>query len=259
MPRTESCRSEGSHPRGWGSTARILGHYVREEKVLRLEEAIRKMTSFAAEAAGLPDRGLVKVGFPADLAVFDPEHVRDRSTFTEPNQYSEGFRYVAVNGVLVVDDGQDDGQDAGKGAARTRATPPEDRGSRLIRHRSDRTSFARQFVPPDAPRGSLCRTARTRSIACFSMCAIASSTESVKRKRSRSSRLIVPTCDHLVAGTRRAASSSPCRSDTTGKPSIFFVWIRVTASKSSSIVPTPPGITTNAYEYLTSITLRTKK
>jgi N-acyl-D-aspartate/D-glutamate deacylase len=55
---------EGGHPRGWGSTARILGHYVREEKVLRLEEAIRKMTSFAAEAAGLPDRGLVKVGFP---------------------------------------------------------------------------------------------------------------------------------------------------------------------------------------------------
>jgi len=83
--------------------------------VLRLEEAIRKMTSFAAEAAGLPDRGLVKVGFPADLAVFDPETVRDRSTFTQPNQYSEGFRYVAVNGVLVVDDNKLTGKTPGKG------------------------------------------------------------------------------------------------------------------------------------------------
>jgi N-acyl-D-amino-acid deacylase len=105
---------EGSHPRGWGSTARILGHYVREEKVLRLEEAIRKMTSFAAEAAGLPDRGLVKLGFPADLAVFDPERVRDRSTFTEPNQYSEGFRYVAVNGELVIDEGRLTGRTPGR-------------------------------------------------------------------------------------------------------------------------------------------------
>ncbi len=105
---------EGSHPRGWGSAARILGHYVRDEKVLRLEEAVRKMTSFAAEAAGLPDRGLVKIGFPADLAVFDPEHVRDRSTFTEPNQYSEGFPYVAVNGVLVVDNGKLTGKTPGR-------------------------------------------------------------------------------------------------------------------------------------------------
>lgn len=105
---------EGGHPRGWGSAARILGHYVRDEKVLRLEEAIRKMTSFAAEAAGLPDRGLVKVGFPADLAVFDPQTVRDRSTFTEPIHYSEGFRYVVVNGVLVVDEGKITGKTPGK-------------------------------------------------------------------------------------------------------------------------------------------------
>jgi dihydroorotase/N-acyl-D-amino-acid deacylase len=97
---------ETSHPRGWGSAARILGHYVRDEKVLRLEEAIRKMTSFAAEAAGLKDRGLVKPGFAADLAVFDPETVEGVATFEKPNQYSKGFRYVAVNGVLVVDDGK---------------------------------------------------------------------------------------------------------------------------------------------------------
>ncbi|HEY6146627.1 MAG TPA: amidohydrolase family protein, partial [Thermoanaerobaculia bacterium] len=106
---------EGSHPRGWGSAARILGHYVREEKVLRLEEAIRKMTSFAAEAAGLPDRGILRAGFPADLAVFDPVAVRDRSTFTQPNQYSEGFRYVAVNGTLVIDDGKLTGKTPGRG------------------------------------------------------------------------------------------------------------------------------------------------
>jgi dihydroorotase/N-acyl-D-amino-acid deacylase len=104
---------ETSHPRGWGSAARILGHYVREEKLLRLEEAIRKMTSFAAEAAGLKDRGLIKPGFAADLAVFDPATVRDRATFEKPNQYSEGFRYVVVNGVLVIDDGKLTGKTPG--------------------------------------------------------------------------------------------------------------------------------------------------
>ncbi|MEP6471782.1 MAG: D-aminoacylase [Acidobacteriota bacterium] len=105
---------EGSHPRGWGSAARILGLYVRDEKVLRLEEAVRKMTSFAAEAAGLRDRGLLKVGFPADLAVFDPKTVRDVATFEAPNRYSEGFRYVAVNGVLVIDDGRMTGKKPGR-------------------------------------------------------------------------------------------------------------------------------------------------
>jgi len=97
---------ETSHPRGWGSAARILGYYVRDQKVLRLEEAVRKMTSFAAEAAAIPDRGLVKVGFWADLTIFDPKTVNARATFEKPNQYSEGIPYVAVNGVLVVDGGQ---------------------------------------------------------------------------------------------------------------------------------------------------------
>ncbi len=97
---------ETSHPRGWGSAARILGYYVRDQKLLPLEEAIRKMTSFAAQAAGIPDRGLVKVGFRADLTVFDPKTVSSRATFENPNQYSEGIPYVAVNGVLVVDGGR---------------------------------------------------------------------------------------------------------------------------------------------------------
>lgn len=105
---------EYSHPRGWGSAARILGHYVRDEKVLPLEEAIRKMTSFPAASAGLQDRGILRPGFAADLAVFDPKTVRDVATFEDPNRYSEGFRYVAVNGVLVVDDGKLTGKTPGR-------------------------------------------------------------------------------------------------------------------------------------------------
>ena len=106
--------NEISHPRGWGSAARILGYYVRDQRVLRLEEAVRKMTSFAAEAAGIPDRGLVKVGFAADLTVFDPQTVNARATFEKPNQYSEGIPYVAVNGVLVVDSGKVTGATPGR-------------------------------------------------------------------------------------------------------------------------------------------------
>ena len=106
---------ETSHPRGWGSTARILGRYVREQKLISLEEAVRKWTSLAAEAAGLPDRGLVKVGMAADLAVFDPRTVIDKATFAHPNVYSEGFRYVAVNGVLVLDGGKITGEKPGRG------------------------------------------------------------------------------------------------------------------------------------------------
>jgi len=97
---------EKSHPRGWASTARILGYYVRDEKVLRLEEAVRKMTSFPAEAAGLQGRGLVKEGFAADLVVVDMAKVKDLATYEEPRRYSSGFPYVAVNGVLVVDGGK---------------------------------------------------------------------------------------------------------------------------------------------------------
>jgi N-acyl-D-aspartate/D-glutamate deacylase len=94
-----------SHPRGWGSATRILGHYVREERLLSLEEAVRKMTSLPATRMKLWDRGLVRPGFAADLAVFDPTTVGDRATFANPKQYSQGMRYVMVNGEFVVDDG----------------------------------------------------------------------------------------------------------------------------------------------------------
>ena len=106
--------NETSHPRGWGSAARILGHYVREEKVLRLEEAVRKMTSFAAEAAGLKDRGLVKEGFAADLTLFDPATVNALATYETPNRYSAGIPFVVVNGVLVVDGGKVTGAAPGR-------------------------------------------------------------------------------------------------------------------------------------------------
>jgi dihydroorotase/N-acyl-D-amino-acid deacylase len=96
----------GVHPRAWGSAARILGKYVREERLLSIEEAIRKMTSLPAQRMRLWDRGVVRPGAFADLVVFDPATIRDRATFEQPRQYAEGVRYVAVNGQLVVDGGQ---------------------------------------------------------------------------------------------------------------------------------------------------------
>jgi N-acyl-D-amino-acid deacylase len=97
---------EKSHPRAWGSAARILGKYVRDEKLLTLEEAVRKMTSLPASRMGLADRGVVRPGMMADLVAFDPTTVRDRSTFADPTHYSEGIPYVVVAGQLVVDGGR---------------------------------------------------------------------------------------------------------------------------------------------------------
>jgi len=97
---------EKSHPRAWASAARILGKYVRDEKVLSLEQAVWRMTSLPASRMRLPDRGIVRPGMAADLVAFDPDRVRERSTYTDPTHYSEGIPYVAVNGQLVVDDGR---------------------------------------------------------------------------------------------------------------------------------------------------------
>ncbi|HEY3170880.1 MAG TPA: amidohydrolase family protein, partial [Thermoanaerobaculia bacterium] len=97
---------EKSHPRAWGSAPRILGHYVREEKLLTLEEAIRKMTSLPASRMGLADRGIVRPGMAADVVAFDPATVRERSTYADPLHYSEGIPFVMVNGQLVVDGGR---------------------------------------------------------------------------------------------------------------------------------------------------------
>ena len=94
-----------SHPRAWGTFARILGKYVREEKLLTLEEAIRKMTSRPAARVGLKDRGILRQGLVADITVFDPATIRDVATFEDPNRYSVGVKHVFVNGEAVVRDG----------------------------------------------------------------------------------------------------------------------------------------------------------
>jgi N-acyl-D-amino-acid deacylase len=91
------------HPRYYGTFPRVLGRYVREEKVLSLEEAVKKMTSVSAERFGLGDRGVVREGAWADLALFNAQTVADRATYTDPHQYPEGIPYVIVNGVVVID------------------------------------------------------------------------------------------------------------------------------------------------------------
>jgi N-acyl-D-amino-acid deacylase len=95
-----------SHPRAWGTFARILGTYVRDERLLTLEEAIRKMTSRPATRVGLQDRGVLRAGMAADVTVFDPATIRDVSTFADPTHYSVGVRHVFVNGRAVVRDGR---------------------------------------------------------------------------------------------------------------------------------------------------------
>ncbi len=96
--------SIATHPRAYGSFPRVLSRYVRELGVLSLEQAVARMTSVAANAVGLHDRGRLAEGLAADIVVFDPEQIRDRATLAEPGQTSEGVRFVIVNGQLVLDD-----------------------------------------------------------------------------------------------------------------------------------------------------------
>src|SRR5262249_16879212 len=94
-----------SHPRAWGSFRRMLGRYVRDEHLLTLEEAIRKMTSKAAARVHLTDRGVLRPGMAADITIFDPATIRDVSTFEDPTRYAVGVKHVFVNGRRVVADG----------------------------------------------------------------------------------------------------------------------------------------------------------
>jgi N-acyl-D-aspartate/D-glutamate deacylase len=102
------------HPRNFGTNARVLGKYVREEALIRLEEAIRKMTSLPAQILGVRDRGLLREGYRADVVVFDPERIVDRATYEQPKQYASGVEHVLVNGVQVVDDGNHTGARPGQ-------------------------------------------------------------------------------------------------------------------------------------------------
>ena len=105
---------EHPHPRAYGTFPRILSKYVREEKALTLEDAIRKFSALAAQRMCLADRGVLKSGMWADIVIFDPSTVHDRATFENPNQLSEGMDYVLVNGVPVVDQGKMTGRLPGK-------------------------------------------------------------------------------------------------------------------------------------------------
>jgi N-acyl-D-aspartate/D-glutamate deacylase len=97
------------HPRASGNTARVLGEYVRERKVLSLEEAVRKMTSLPASFFGFPGRGVIREGAYADLVLFDAAKVKDEATYADPRAYPTGMPHVLVNGVFVVRDGKTTG------------------------------------------------------------------------------------------------------------------------------------------------------
>lgn len=102
------------HPRLYGTFARVLGIYVRQEKLLTLEEAVHKMTALPARKHRLSQRGQMAVGYYADLTIFDPARVADVATYQEPRRHPEGIRYVIVNGQVVVDDGHHTGKAAGR-------------------------------------------------------------------------------------------------------------------------------------------------
>jgi N-acyl-D-aspartate/D-glutamate deacylase len=113
-----SLRRGHPHPRSFGTFPRVLGVYVREKGLLRLEDAVRRMTSRNAAVLGLQDRGLLRPGNYADLTLFDPERVTDRATYAEPFRYSEGIEFVIVNGQVVLDHGKQTGARPGRALRR---------------------------------------------------------------------------------------------------------------------------------------------
>jgi N-acyl-D-aspartate/D-glutamate deacylase len=114
-----------THPRAFGSMPRFLGHYVRDEHLLPLEQAIRKITSLPAQRERLRDRGLLKEGFFADITIFDPATIIDKATYENPAQVSEGVKYVFVNGKLEYEDGKLTGLNAGRALRGRGWTHPE--------------------------------------------------------------------------------------------------------------------------------------
>jgi N-acyl-D-amino-acid deacylase len=107
-------------PRTWGSFPRVLGEFVREQRLMGLEEAVRKMTSAPAARLGIPDRGLLRDGMRADITLFDPATVASTATYDEPRSYPVGIPWVIVNGVVVVDDGAHTGALPGRALRRGR-------------------------------------------------------------------------------------------------------------------------------------------
>jgi N-acyl-D-amino-acid deacylase len=112
-----------THPRAYGNFARLLGRYVREEGLIPLEEAVRRLSGFPAQNLGLDRRGLLKEGMFADVVVFDPTIVADRATYDHPHQYAVGMRHVFVNGVQVLRDGEHTGALPGRALRGPGAVP----------------------------------------------------------------------------------------------------------------------------------------
>ncbi|AWB95858.1 N-acyl-D-amino-acid deacylase [Agromyces badenianii] len=112
-----------THPRHYGTYPRLLGQYVRDQHVLEWPEAIRKITGLPATMLGMTDRGYIAEGMTADVTVFDPDTIIDRATFVEPKQYSEGVRWVFVNGALALDDGEPTGAHSGEALRRASSMP----------------------------------------------------------------------------------------------------------------------------------------
>jgi N-acyl-D-amino-acid deacylase len=102
------------HPRAYGTFARLLGKYVREEQVISLAEAVRRLTSLPAENLKITKRGRLQEGYFADIAIFDPGGIRDHATFAQPHQYATGVVHVLVNGVPVLQDGEHTGATPGR-------------------------------------------------------------------------------------------------------------------------------------------------
>ncbi len=124
----EALKEQGGHPRAYATFTRVLAKYVRDEKLLTLEEAIRRMTSLAASRAGFKDRGVLREGMKADIVVFDPQRVQDRSTYEDPHHFSEGVAHVIVNGVPVLRDAKMTGALPGRVLFRS---PERSRGANL--------------------------------------------------------------------------------------------------------------------------------
>ncbi len=103
---TDPARSGAAHPRAFGTFPRVLAKYVRQDGVLTLEDAVRRMTSLAANRLGLRDRGRIAPGLAADVLIFDPQKIQDRATFENPTLPSVGMDYVLINGTPVIDDGK---------------------------------------------------------------------------------------------------------------------------------------------------------
>lgn len=114
IPAEPPFSEDATHPRAYGSFARFLGKYVREEKVVSLQEAIRRMTSLPASNLKLKKRGVLAIGNYADIVLFDPSKIKDKATFEQPHQYAEGVQHVFVNGVLVLENGEHTGAKPGK-------------------------------------------------------------------------------------------------------------------------------------------------